>query len=131
MTMTAYDTLREQLSAQPRTWLVTGCAGFIGSNLLEALLRLGQTVIGLDNFSPPAIKAIWTKCASWWATPPGRAFTFIEGDIRDADACARAVNGVDYVLHQARWAACRARWTTRGTPTTTISTAFAPADRQP
>jgi dTDP-D-glucose 4,6-dehydratase len=43
MTMTAYDTLREQLSAQPRTWLVTGCAGFIGSNLLEALLRLGQT----------------------------------------------------------------------------------------
>lgn len=98
--MTAYDTLREQLSAQPRTWLVTGCAGFIGSNLLEALLRLGQTVIGLDNFSTghqgnlDEVRQLVGDAA--WAR-----FTFIQGDIRDADACARAVNGVDYVLHQA------------------------------
>lgn len=86
--MTAYDTLREQLSAQPRTWLVTGCAGFIGSNLLEALLRLGQTVIGLDNFSTghqgnlDEVRQLVGDAA--WAR-----FTFIEGDIRDADACAR------------------------------------------
>jgi len=98
--MTAYDTLREQLSAPPRTWLVTGCAGFIGSNLLEALLRLGQTVIGLDNFSTghqgnlDEVRQLVGDAA--WAR-----FTFIQGDIRDADACARAVNGVDYVLHQA------------------------------
>ena len=59
--MTAYDTLREQLSAQPRTWLVTGCAGFIGSNLLEALLRLGQTVIGLDNFSTAHQERAYTR----------------------------------------------------------------------
>lgn len=98
--MTAYDTLREQLSAQPRTWLVTGCAGFIGSNLLETLLRLGQTVIGLDNFSTghqgnlDEVRQLVGDAA--WAR-----FTFIQGDIRDTDACARAVNGVDYVLHQA------------------------------
>ena len=49
--MTAYADLRTTLAATPRTWLVTGCAGFIGSNLLEALLRLGQNVVGLDNFS--------------------------------------------------------------------------------
>ncbi len=98
--MTAYDTLRDQLVAQPRTWLVTGCAGFIGSNLLEALLRLGQTVIGLDNFSTghqgnlDEVRQLVGDAA--WAR-----FTFIQGDIRDADACARAVYGVDYVLHQA------------------------------
>ncbi|AQR66563.1 LPS biosynthesis protein WbpP [Aquaspirillum sp. LM1] len=100
MTMTAYDTLRDQLVAQPRTWLVTGCAGFIGSNLLEALLRLGQTVVGLDNFSTGHQRNLdevreLVDAEAW------QRFRFIEGDIRQPDDCAQAVAGVDYVLHQA------------------------------
>ncbi|WP_150125254.1 NAD-dependent epimerase/dehydratase family protein [Aquaspirillum sp. LM1] len=98
--MTAYDTLRDQLVAQPRTWLVTGCAGFIGSNLLEALLRLGQTVVGLDNFSTGHQRNLdevreLVDAEAW------QRFRFIEGDIRQPDDCAQAVAGVDYVLHQA------------------------------
>ena len=98
--MTAYDTLREQLSAQPRTWLVTGCAGFIGSNLLEALLRLGQTVVGLDNFSTGHQRNL-DEVRELVGTEAWQRFRFIEGDIRQPDDCAQAVAGVDYVLHQA------------------------------
>jgi len=49
--MAAYDTLKKSLLTSPRTWLITGVSGFIGSHLLEALLKLGQRVVGLDNFS--------------------------------------------------------------------------------
>lgn len=88
------------LKGSPRTWLVTGVAGFIGSNLLEALLRHGQHVVGLDNFATghrtnlDAVKAL-VGDAIW------QNFTMIEGDITELDDCARAMRGVDVVLHQA------------------------------
>lgn len=95
-----YQDVLASLQAKPCTWLVTGCAGFIGSNLLETLLGNGQTVIGLDNFSTgyrhnlDDVQAQVT--AEQWAR-----FTFIEGDIRNLDTCHQALKGVDYVLHQA------------------------------
>lgn len=95
-----YEAIREELRATPRTWLVTGCAGFIGSNLLEMLLSLEQRVVGLDNFSTGHRKNLdeVRECvgeAAW-----GR-FRFIEGDIRDLETCRAACEGVDLVLHQA------------------------------
>ena len=97
---TRFETVTQELTAAPRKWLVTGCAGFIGSNLLETLLKLGQTVTGLDNFATGHQRNLDEVRASvspeQWAR-----FTFIEGDIRDLDACRRAADGVDFVLHQA------------------------------
>jgi len=92
--------LREQLRQTPRTWLVTGCAGFIGSNLIEALLALGQTVVGLDNFATGYQKNLddvrdAVGAANW------ARLRFIEGDIRDAATCHDAVKGATYVLHHA------------------------------
>ncbi|AVD84319.1 Vi polysaccharide biosynthesis UDP-N-acetylglucosaminuronic acid C-4 epimerase TviC [Pseudomonas sp. SWI6] len=98
--MNTYQALNQELASHPRTWLVTGVAGFIGSNLLETLLKLGQKVIGLDNFATghqrnlEEVKSLVS--AQQWA-----AFTFIEGDIRKLEDCQRACAGVDYVLHQA------------------------------
>jgi UDP-N-acetylglucosamine 4-epimerase len=81
-------------------WLVTGAAGFIGSNIVEALLNAGQEVVGLDNFATGHrrnLDEVGGKVgAQNWAR-----FTMIEADIRDREACARAVDGVTYVLHQA------------------------------
>jgi UDP-N-acetylglucosamine 4-epimerase len=95
----AYDDLRQRLRAEPRTWLVTGAAGFIGSNLLQELLELGQNVVGLDNFSTghrANLDAVLD------GVPDGqKRLRFFEGDIRDLDACRAACNGVDFVLHQA------------------------------
>ena len=94
------DDIQRQLREHRYHWLVTGAAGFIGSNLVEALLKLGQRVTGLDNFATghrhnldqvrDAVGADnWTR------------FEFIEGDIRQLDDCQRACAGVDFVLHQA------------------------------
>lgn len=98
--MTKYDTIKSQLKANPKTWLVTGVAGFIGSNLLETLLRLDQKVIGLDNFSTGKqdnLDATMAEVTSeQWS-----GFSFHEGDIRDLDNCRNAVSGADYILHQA------------------------------
>ncbi|ADP18914.1 VI polysaccharide biosynthesis protein VipB/TviC [Achromobacter xylosoxidans A8] len=95
-----FETAKKELSSAPRKWLVTGCAGFIGSNLLETLLRLGQTVTGLDNFATGFQHNLDEVRDS--VTPEQWArFTFIEGDIRDLEACRRAVQGVEFVLHQA------------------------------
>jgi UDP-N-acetylglucosamine/UDP-N-acetylgalactosamine 4-epimerase len=98
--MNRLEQTRHQLQAQPRKWLVTGCAGFIGSNLLETLLDLDQTVIGLDNFATGYQHNLDEVRA---AVGPQRwaRFTMVQGDIRDFEACRKACEGVDYVLHQA------------------------------
>ncbi len=97
---TRYQEVLDNLRTEPKRWLVTGCAGFIGSNLLETLLQLGQTVVGLDNFATGhqynLDEVQKTVGPEKWAN-----FTFIKGDIRDPAACEQAVQDVDYVLHQA------------------------------
>jgi UDP-N-acetylglucosamine 4-epimerase len=98
--MSAYQKCQEQLLVQPKTWLVTGVAGFIGSNLLEALLLLNQKVVGLDNFSTgyqhnlDDVEALVNP--EQWSR-----FRFIEGDIRNLEDCQKACSGVDFVLHEA------------------------------
>ncbi|MDN3398524.1 NAD-dependent epimerase/dehydratase family protein [Psychrobacter sp. APC 3426] len=100
MTVTAYQQVTESLVNQPKTWLITGVAGFIGSNLLETLLLLNQKVVGLDNFATgfqhnlEEVKAL-VSLQQW------QCFTFIEGDIRNLEDCQTACADVDYVLHQA------------------------------
>jgi UDP-N-acetylglucosamine/UDP-N-acetylgalactosamine 4-epimerase len=98
--MNRFQQIQQTLREQPKKWLITGCAGFIGSNLLETLLKLNQTVIGLDNFSTGYqhnLDEVKTEVSqAQWAR-----FHFIQGDIRDMNACQQAVEGVDYVLHQA------------------------------
>jgi len=95
-----YQETKAQLKSNPKVWLVTGVAGFIGSNLLEHLLKLDQKIIGLDNFATgyqhnlDEVKGV-VSGAQW------RNFQFVEGDIRDYETCVEAVKGVDYVLHQA------------------------------
>lgn len=98
--MNQYQTVCEQLKSAPKTWLITGVAGFIGSNLLETLLKLDQKVVGLDNFATghqhnlDEVKGCVSE-AQW------SNFNFIEGDIRQFADCQTACTGVDYVLHQA------------------------------
>ena len=97
---TLFTALQARLPTEPRTWLVTGVGGFIGSNLLEALLKLDQRVIGLDNFATgyqrnlDEVQTLVTPIQ--WAK-----FRFIEGDIRSMADCQAACAGVDHVLHQA------------------------------
>ncbi len=81
-------------------WLITGVAGFIGSNLLEALLKLNQNVIGLDNFSTGHQRNL-DEVKSNVSPEQWQNFSFIKGDIRNLSDCKSAVTGVDYVLHQA------------------------------
>jgi len=99
--MSAYEILRQDLENSPRTWLITGVAGFIGSNLLETLLKLNQRVIGLDNFETGHQSNLDLVQQS----VPGSAwsrFKFVQGDIRKLEDCQRALSeGADYVLHQA------------------------------
>jgi len=102
--MTRYEQIKVELLSSPKTWLVTGVAGFIGSNLLEHLLKLNQKVIGLDNFATghqhnlDEVKDLVTS-EQW------QGFNFIKGDIRNYQDCETALSdndeGVDYVLHQA------------------------------
>ncbi|OYO28719.1 SDR family oxidoreductase [Janthinobacterium sp. PC23-8] len=95
-----YEQACAQLRQAPRRWLVTGAAGFIGSHLVETLLELGQTVRGLDNFSTGHRRNL-AQVQDSVGEQAWRRFTLVEGDIRDAQACARACAGVDIVLHQA------------------------------
>lgn len=94
-----YALVREQIKSNPRTWLVTGAAGFIGSNLVQELLDLGQHVVGLDNFATGHRANLDDVAAATEGT--SGSFRFIEGDIRDLEACRAACEGVDLVLHQA------------------------------
>jgi UDP-N-acetylglucosamine 4-epimerase len=98
--MNKYEQVQQELMNEPKTWLITGIAGFIGSNLLETLLKLNQRVIGLDNFSTghqhnlDEVQSLVSR--EQWAS-----FNFIRGDIRDLDICHKVCANVDYVLHQA------------------------------
>lgn len=95
-----YELIQDRLREQPKTWLITGVAGFIGSNLLETLLALDQHVTGLDNFATgfqhnlDEVRSLVTS-AQW------QRFTMITGDIRELETCHAACRKVDYVLHQA------------------------------
>lgn len=93
-------TLDDVLRATPRRWLVTGAAGFIGSNLVECLLGAGQEVVGLDNFATGHQRNLDEVAAAVGVAGQER-FRFVAGDIRDRAACEAAVAGVDVVLHQA------------------------------
>lgn len=98
--MSNYQEAKVQLKSSPKVWLITGVAGFIGSNLLEHLLKLDQTIVGLDNFATghqyniDEVQGLVTE-AQW------QKFHFVEGDIREYETCISAVKDVDYVLHQA------------------------------
>lgn len=98
--MTPYDQVKNTLISEPKTWLITGVAGFIGSNLLETLLVLDQNVIGLDNFATGHQKNL-DEVQSSVSETQWQRFNFIEGDIRNLDDCYRACVEADYVLHQA------------------------------
>src|SRR6266498_3493670 len=98
--MTAYAKLRIELKRKPRTWLVTGAAGFIGSNIVESLLGLGQKVVGLDNFET-GNKRNLEQVRALVGPSQWRRFKFAEGDICDLKSCQRACQGVNLVLHQA------------------------------
>ncbi|WP_442112974.1 NAD-dependent epimerase/dehydratase family protein [Pseudomonas sp. NUPR-001] len=98
--MTAYQVLVEALPRAPRTWLITGVAGFIGSNLLETLLKLDQRVVGLDNFATGHQRNL-DEVQSQVSPEQWSAFKFIQGDIRKLEDCQLACAGVEYVLHQA------------------------------
>src|SRR4051794_11812046 len=98
--MTRYEELLQKLPREPKIWLVTGVAGFIGSNLLETLLKLNQRVVGLDNFATgfernlEEVRSL-VKPVQW------DRFTFIEGNVCELPDCRRACEGVDYILHEA------------------------------
>lgn len=98
--MTTYNTIKTQLLREQHTWCVTGVAGFIGSNLLETLLKLNQKVVGLDNFSTGYQKNL-DEVQSKVSLAQWSNFEFIQGDIRNLDDCTKAVTACDYVLHQA------------------------------
>lgn len=98
--MTPYESLLQALPATPKTWLITGVAGFIGSNLLEALLKLDQRVVGLDNFATGHQRNL-DEVQGLVSSEQWARFNFIQGDIRNLAECNQACTGVDYVLHQA------------------------------
>jgi UDP-N-acetylglucosamine 4-epimerase len=98
--MTEYEDVKRQLKSESRTWAITGVAGFIGSNLLETLLKLDQRVVGLDNFATGCARNLeevkrLVEPAQW------ARFDFLEGDVCAIENCARTCEGVDYVLHHA------------------------------
>jgi len=106
--MSRYEELQQELKNNQYTWLVTGAAGFIGSNLVEKLLTLNQKVVGLDNFETgyqhnldQALEDAQITLVTDNCTLDTDNFRFIEGDIRDVETCHEACKGVDYVLHQA------------------------------
>ncbi|HKR08882.1 MAG TPA: SDR family oxidoreductase [Gemmatimonadaceae bacterium] len=97
--ISSYRQLRQTLASAPRVWVVTGVAGFIGSNLLEDLLSLGQTVVGVDNFST-GHRSNLDEVLSGTVAATSR-FKMVEGDIRNLETCRTACEGADYVLHHA------------------------------
>jgi UDP-N-acetylglucosamine 4-epimerase len=98
--MTAYDKVKSELRASPKRWLVTGVAGFIGSNLLETLLKLDQMVVGLDDISTGRISNL-QEVLALVSSAQRRRFKFVKGDIRRLETCRRVCSRIDFVLHQA------------------------------
>src|SRR5690625_7098022 len=93
-TENAFAELFEPLQGAPKRWLVTGCAGFIGSNLIEVLLENGQEVVGLDNFATGHAHNLHEVQRNVGPEAWGR-FRFVEGDIRDLATCHEVSTGVD------------------------------------
>ena len=93
-----YRRLREQLVSAPKIWVVTGVAGFIGSNLLQELLALGQTVVGVDDYSTGHRANLDEVLAPFNGSAD---FRMVEGDIRNLEICRAACEGADYILHHA------------------------------
>src|SRR5690554_5378195 len=98
--MNYYDEVVDKTLCKPKVWLVTGVAGFIGSNLLEQLLKLNEYVVGFDNFST-GYKNNMDDVRDSVSAQQWSRFKFIEGDIRNLEDCNRACRDVDLVLHQA------------------------------
>jgi UDP-N-acetylglucosamine 4-epimerase len=98
--MSAMQELASRLKAERYAWAVTGVAGFIGSNLLEALLKLDQNVVGLDNFATGFARNL-DEVKRQVSAQQWHRFRFVEGDIRKLDVCRSAIAGATYVLHQA------------------------------
>ena len=98
--MSYYEQLKTKLATNPKKWLVTGVAGFIGSNILETLLELDQEVVGLDNFST-GNQFNLNDVQNHVTDSQWKNFRFIEGDICDYHTCQIVLEGIDYVLHQA------------------------------
>lgn len=102
--MSKYDEIKNRLIETPKTWLVTGVAGFIGSNLLETLLLLNQNVIGLDNFATGHQHNL-DEVKKQVSPEQWQNFAFVQGDIRNIEDCQKALSfnekNIDYVLHQA------------------------------
>lgn len=98
--MISYEVIKASLRQHPKIWLITGVAGFIGSNLLEQLLNLDQHVVGMDNFATGKQSNL-DEVHTLVSEQQWQRFRFIEGDIRDLDACQTACKRVDYLLHQA------------------------------
>lgn len=96
----AFAALGERLTAQPARWLVTGSAGFIGSHLVEVLLKLGQNVVSIDNFATGYRRNL-DEVQSIVGADNWSRHRFVEADICDLDACREVCCGVDFVLHQA------------------------------
>ncbi len=100
MTMSKYEEIKQSLRSDKRVWLVTGVAGFIGSNILEALLLLDQNVVGIDNFST-GFRANLEDVRTLVSAPQWKNFRFVEGDVSSLAQCREIMSGVDHVLHQA------------------------------
>jgi UDP-N-acetylglucosamine 4-epimerase len=102
--MTQFENIKQVLQNEPKTWLITGCAGFIGSNLLETLLLLDQKVVGLDNFATGHQRNL-DEVQTQVSAQQWQRFYFVEGDIREINDCQKGLThfdtGVDYILHQA------------------------------
>jgi UDP-N-acetylglucosamine 4-epimerase len=98
--LNAFDKAAALLKTEPKVWLVTGVAGFIGSNLLEALLRLNQRVIGLDNYATGTWQNL-QQVRDLVGTRRWKNFRQIDADITNAPTCVRVSRGVDFVLHEA------------------------------
>ena len=98
--MNRFETVQTELRKHPKRWLITGCAGFIGSNLLETLLKLDQAVTGLDNFAT-GYQYNLDEVQELVSPEQWQRFRFVRGDIRDLEACREAASSIDYVLHQA------------------------------